>query len=134
MRTALAPVRLDAEITDAARLAAERMSRSVAQQVSHWARIGRELERARDVSADEIRRVLDGQSDYDALSAKEQAMVRAVWSERIDHLRSGLRLDKTYHDTGYRYAELDPHGEVVVREPAAGSAPAEKKTRKVRKG
>lgn len=118
MATALAPVRLDAEITEAARVAAARMSRSVAQQVSHWARIGRELERAQDVSADEIRRVLDGSASYDALSAKEQAVVRAVWDSRIDSLRENLRLDRDFDGAGYHYAELDEHGAVVVREPA----------------
>ena len=124
MATAQGPVRLDAEITEAARVAASRMSRSVAQQVSHWARIGRELERARDVSAEDIRRVLEGHADYDAMPAKEQAMVRAVWSGRIDQLRSELRLDHDYASRGYRYAELDEHGEVVIRDapaPAAGS-------------
>lgn len=119
MATAQGPVRLDAEITEAARVAASRMSRSVAQQVSHWARIGRELERARDVSAEDIRRVLEGEADYDAIPAKEQAMVRAVWSGRIDQLRTELRLDRDYVSRGYRYAELDEHGEVVVRDPPA---------------
>lgn len=122
MATAQGPVRLDAEITEAARIAASRMSRSVAQQVSHWARIGRELERARDVSTDDIRRVLDGQADYDALKPKEQAMVRAVWSGRVDQLRSELRLDRVYAERGYRYAELDERGEVVVRDAATRAA------------
>ena len=125
MATAQGPVRLDAEITEAARIAASRMSRSLAQQVSHWARIGRELERARDVSADDIRRVLDGQADYDALPAKEQAMVRAVWSGRIDQLRGELRLDRVFAERGYRYAELDEHGEMVVH---PSPAPAKKKS------
>lgn len=115
MATAPGPVRLDAEITEAARVAASRMSRSVAQQVSHWARIGRELERARDVSPDDIRRVLEGQGEYDALPAKEQAIVRAVWSGRVDQLRTSLRLDRVYAESGYRYAEIDERGEVVTR-------------------
>ena len=122
MATAQGPVRLDAEITEAARVAASRMSRSVAQQVSHWARIGRELERARDVSAEDIRRVLEGQADYDAVPAKEQAMVRAVWSGRIDQLRAELRLDRVFAERGYRYAELDEHGVVVTREPSPAPA------------
>lgn len=133
MGTAFAPVRLEAEITEAARDVAARMSRSVAQQVSHWARIGRELERSRDVSADEIGRVLDGAAEYDRLSTKEQAVVRAVWSGRIDSLRSGLRLDREYRESGYRYAELDPQGEVVVREPSPARAAAPKKPHKARK-
>ncbi|MCC2659044.1 MAG: hypothetical protein K0Q76_4152 [Panacagrimonas sp.] len=122
MATAPGPVRLDAEITEAARIAASRMSRSVAQQVSHWARIGRELERAGDVSAEDIRRVLVGQAGYDALAPKEQAMVRAVWSGRIDQLRAELRLDSLYAERGYQYAELDERGEVVVQGKGPGPA------------
>lgn len=118
MATAPGPVRLDAEITEAARIAASRMSRSVAQQVSHWARIGRELERARDVSTDDIRRVLEGQAEYDALPAKEQAVVRAQWNSRIDQLRTGLRLDREFAQRSYRYAEIDERGEIVVRHEA----------------
>lgn len=128
MATAQGPVRLDAEITEAARIAASRMSRSVAQQVSHWARIGRELERARDVSPEDIRRVLEGHAAYDTLPAKEQAVVRAVWSGRVDQLRAGLRLDREYDARGYRYAELDEHGEVVVRGEAPRARPRKKKT------
>ena len=133
MGTAFAPVRLETEITDAARDEATRMSRSLAQQVSHWARIGRELERSREISADDIRRVLDGGGDYDHLTAKGQAVVRAVWSGRIDSLRAGLRLDKSYAESAYRYAELDERGEVVVREPAPPKTPVVTKIRKTRK-
>jgi hypothetical protein len=133
MATAPGPVRLDADITEAARIAASRMSRSVAQQVSHWARIGRELERAQDVSTEDIRRVLDGQADYDSLPAKEQAMVRAVWSGRVDQLRTGLRLDRIFEERGHRYAELDERGDVVVRH-AAAPAPARVARKKSPKG
>lgn len=133
MSTAFAPIRLETEITDAARDEAARMSRSLAQQVSHWARIGRELERSREISADDIRRVLDGAGDYDRLSAKAQAVVRAVWSGRIDSLRSGLRLDKSYAESAYRYAELDEHGDVVVREPSPKKSPVIARVRKTRK-
>lgn len=133
MATSFAPVRLESEITEAARDAAALMSRSVAQQVSHWARIGRELERSQDVSADDIRRVLEGAQDYDGLTTKEQAVVRAVWSGRIDSLRGGLRLDKTFQESGYRYAELDAHGEVVVQQ-ATAKHPVAARARKTRKG
>ena len=134
MGTAAAPVRLEAEITDAAREEAARMSRSVAQQVSHWARIGRELERSREVSAEDIRRVLDGAGgDYDTLSPREQAVVRAVWSGRVDSLRLGLKLDKTFRDSGHRYAELDENGEVVVREPGVRKLAVVPKAGKSRK-
>ena len=115
MPTATTPVRLDAEITSAARKTAPRMSRSVAEQLSHWARLGRELERSPDVSLTLIQRTLDGQGDYDALPQKEQAVVRAMWAERLGTLRGQLRLDVNFAESGHRYAELDDKGRIVTR-------------------
>ena len=115
MATATTPIRLDAEIASAARKTAPRMSRSVAEQVSHWARIGRELERSPDVSVAQIQQVLEGQGSYDALPRKEQAVVRAAWAERLNTLRGQLRLDVTFASSGHRYAELDDRGRIVTR-------------------
>lgn len=109
------PVRLDPQITEFAKAVAGRMSRSVAEQLSHWARIGREIELSPDVSVPDLRRVLSGQAEYDALPAKGQALVRATWAKRMDELRNSLRLDQEFKTSGYRYAELDERGEVVVR-------------------
>lgn len=117
MATSSTPIRLDADLTATARKVAPKMSRSVAEQISHWARIGRELERSPDVSLAAIRKVLDGAVEYDALPAKEQAIVRAEWMERMESLRDDLRLDRTFEAAGLRYAELDAEGRVTVREP-----------------
>jgi hypothetical protein len=113
------PVRLDPQITAFAKAVADRMSRSLAEQLSHWARIGREIELSPDVSVPELRRVLSGQVEYDALPARGQAFVRAAWTKRMDELRNALRLDQEFKASGYRYAELDEHGEVVVRPKSA---------------
>ena len=114
MTTSSTPVRLDSEITTSARQSASAMSRSVAEQISHWARLGRELERSPDISLTRIHKVLSGASQYDALSTEEQAVVRTQWVERMEMLRSQLRLDRDYKSRQYRYAELDERGKVVV--------------------
>ena len=115
MSNANTPVRLDAEITSSARETARQMSRSVAEQLSHWARIGRELERSPEISIRHIEGVLNGKKSYDALPVKEQALVRASWAARMDELSSSLRLDTEFKKTGYQYAELDAQGNVVTR-------------------
>jgi hypothetical protein len=112
------PIRLDAELVEAARLAAKPMSRSVAQQISHWARLGRALEASPDISVRAIREALAGTADFDALSPKEQAVVRAQWQVRMKELEDGLRMDHELAEQGLRYAELDEAGCVVIREPA----------------
>jgi len=112
------PVRIDAELYAAASTAAPRMSRSITQQISHWARIGKELEANREVSTVEVERVLAGESSYDALDDRQQAVVRAHWAERIEELTGKLRFDREFATQRRRYVELDDEGRVVRREPA----------------
>lgn len=113
------PTRVDAELFRSAKEAGHRQSRSAAQQIGHWARIGLQLELARTVSQRDIEAVLDGEGDYDDLNAFEQAVVRAGWREAVDARREGLDLAESLAAEGRSYAELDEDGNVVVRDPSA---------------
>ncbi|MFT5224218.1 MAG: hypothetical protein ACI867_002550, partial [Glaciecola sp.] len=62
------PVRHDRHEVDIARLAAQTQGRSVAAQLAHWARIGRELESAPTTSVRDIDDVLAGHRNYDTLT------------------------------------------------------------------
>jgi hypothetical protein len=124
------PLRLDPELTRSAEPVAAKMSRSVPEQIAHWARIGRELERSPDISVAAVHRVLEGAAQYDALPAREQALVRAAWLERMDELRTGLDLAKEHGVAGHRYAEADESGRVTVHEPKAAYRIAASKRRK----
>lgn len=77
------PIRIDPELFAAAKAAAPAMSRSTTQQISHWARIGRELESSADVSIQSVAEVLRGEQEYDALGSKEQAVARSYWRELV---------------------------------------------------
>jgi hypothetical protein len=114
MPTAVAPIRLDRDLAAAAREEAQAMSRSVAEQVSHWARLGRELERSPHVSVTDVQAVLRGTKPYDALNAQEQAVVRATWEEGIQATLAGLDLSASFAVQGHRYAELDDHGQLRI--------------------
>jgi hypothetical protein len=120
-------MRLDPELTAAARSTARQMSRSVAQQIAHWARIGRELERSPDVTVAAVQAVLEGRGDYDHLNAREQAVVRARWAERIEQTRTNLRLDRVLAEKGREIVELAQDGTVAVRQSKAA-----RKLRRVR--
>jgi alkylhydroperoxidase family enzyme len=117
MATAAAPIRLDRELAAAARDAAQTMSRSVAEQVSHWARLGRELERSPGVSVAQVQAVLRGSASYDALNVQEQAVVRATWDEQLAATLATLDLSEAFATEGHRYAELDAHGQLRVVDP-----------------
>jgi hypothetical protein len=122
MAGANSPMRVDPELTASARSTAKHMSRSLSQQIAHWARIGRELERSPGVTVTAVQAVLAGAGDYDALNTQEQAIVRANWAERIDEVRSSLRLDRLLAEQGREVVELNADGAVVVRNRGGGKS------------
>jgi ParD-like antitoxin of type II bacterial toxin-antitoxin system len=113
-----APTRIDDDLFEAAQHTGPLMSRSAAQQVNHWARIGRALETAKSVSHRKVIEVLAGSCDYDELSDEEQAIIRAEWSERVETTRNDLNLAEEFAAAGRPYVELDADGNVVRRDPA----------------
>jgi hypothetical protein len=116
------PTRVDGELFQAAQLAAQTQSRSAAQQIDHWARIGRELESSPRVTNQAVQRVLSGQGSYDALSEESQAVVRADWEERIAANLAGLDLAAELRAEGDPWIEATADGTSVVRTPRPDSA------------
>jgi predicted trehalose synthase len=109
------PTRLDGELFEAAKAAGAVMSRSAAQQIAHWARIGREVEASDSISHRDVAAVLAGSQDYDALPAPEQAVVRAAWSQRLKERIASTDLVERFGERGQSYVELDAGGQVVPR-------------------
>lgn len=96
------------------------MSRSIAQQIAHWARIGRELETSQSVSQRAIARVLECEAPYDGLNAEEQAVVRAAWVEHMAERREALDLAAEFIAQERSFVELDENGNIVEHRPLAG--------------
>lgn len=110
------PVRIDGELFESARASGTALSRSAAQQLSHWARLGRELEASPQVSSRDVDRVLAGKQPYDSLTDPEQAVVRAGWDERVDLARADLDLATEFRAAGDTWSEAGADGTIVVRE------------------
>ena len=108
------PARIDDDLYASAKLAGEVQSRSASQQVVHWARIGREVEASASIAQKDIANVLAGSLSYDTLGAKDQAIVRAEWSARMDDRREALNLAEQFAATGRSWVELDDSGAVVA--------------------
>lgn len=115
MAASSSPVRIEAEIFEAAKIVGETMSRSAAQQLAHWARIGREVESSDSISQRDVGLVLGGRRRYDDLRPDEQALVRSEWAERIAERRAGLDLAARFEAEGRSWVELDDDGNVVER-------------------
>jgi hypothetical protein len=111
------PIDVPSELLAEAGAVSEVMNRSVAQQIAHWARVGREVELAASVSVQSLRAVFAGRRSYDELSGEEQAVVRAQWAERMDVLRGGLVYTDVFSQQERSSVELDDESNVVRREP-----------------
>lgn len=107
--------RIDEDLFAAAKSAGEVVNRSAAQQINHWARIGRELETSSALSASDIATVLEGRALYDDLGAGEKAVVRPEWDERMASLRTSLKLDDEFTAAGDTWVEADAQGRIVER-------------------
>ena len=116
------PTRIDGQLFVAAKVAGEVQSRSAAQQLDHWARIGRELEASPKIAYSAINKVLNGQEPYDGLPDEAQAVVRVAWEEQISARIAGLDFEDRMKDAGLPWAEADADGNTVVRNPGAARA------------
>lgn len=119
------PIRVDGELFEAARSVGAVTSRSAAQQLSHWARIGRELENSPNTSTSEIQRILAGEpgATFDSLSVTDQAMVRANWDERVAERLATLDFAEEFAREGTEWSEADDRGVVTVHGVDESSAP-----------
>src|SRR5699024_2822740 len=109
------PTRLPADVYESAVAAAQAASRTVPQQIAHWARRGREMAPSPTVNHRQLSRGLAGKTSYDLLAEREQAIVRQEWAERTRTLREGLNYEAEFASAGEEYSELDDEGNLVVR-------------------
>lgn len=108
------PTRLPADVYESALAATLVTSRTVPQQIAHWARIGRELEMSPAVNHRQIASVLAGAGSYDELGEQEQAIVREQWAERMVALRGELNYAARFAAAGESYSEVDDDGKLIV--------------------
>ena len=96
------------------------MGRSAARQVSHWARLGRDLEALGGAALPRIAAVLAGDARCDDLGdAGAREIVRAVWAELMKQRREGLDIGAEFAAGGRPYAERAARAD---RGPVARSA------------
>lgn len=109
-----APVRVDEALYSSAAIVGPLASRSIAEQITHWARVGREVESSGSISHREVLAVLAGARSYDDLNVREQAVVRAEWEQRLEERLEGLDLAEQFRAEGRSWAELDDDDNVIT--------------------
>lgn len=111
--TATGPIWIDRNLLDAARTVGALQSRSAAEQIAHWVRIGRAVEGSRLVSHRDVTAVLSGHASFDDLNDAEQVLVRAMWEEQDAATVRALNLAAEFTAEGRGYAEADTEGNLV---------------------
>jgi hypothetical protein len=111
------PTRVTTELFNTAKVVGDMTSRSAAQQIEHWARIGREVELASTLAQRDITAVLSGSMEYDDLGTEEQAVVRARWASLMKERRESLDLVRDFGVRGETYVDLDDQGRIVRHAP-----------------
>lgn len=112
---ATVPMRADADLFAAAKAEGVRMSRSAAQQLNHWARLGKELEASGVLRLKDVENVLAGRARYDDLAALDQAAARTLLDQQADEIRKSLNFADEFREAGQTWVEADPDGRAVVR-------------------
>lgn len=111
------PTRVTTELFDTAKVVGDMTSRSAAQQIEHWARIGREIELASTLAQRDMVTVLSGSMEYDDLGTEEQAVVRARWASLMRQRRESLDLVSDFGLRGETYVDVDDQGRIVRHAP-----------------
>ena len=70
---------------------------------------------------------------YDDIGAREQAVVRAEWDERMAELRTGLNLEDEFTAAGDTWVEADAQGRTVERGGQGTTADASSRRRRGRR-
>lgn len=92
-------VKLSDELVESARFESEIFSRSMAQQIEHWARIGRAVERTASLAGN-VRAALKAELEYDALSTEEKLSY-------LSHLERDLHMPNGDKDFARELAEAE---------------------------
>ena len=111
------PVRVDQELYDAAQAEASVQSRSAAQQLVHWARVGRALESTPGVSSRDVRELLTGGARFDDLNQAQRLVARVALDEQTANALESLDLAARFEDEGRSFVETDDEDN-VIRTPA----------------
>jgi hypothetical protein len=116
-------VKLSDELVNAARRASRTWSRSMTQQIEHWARIGRAVERGGHVSLERIRAALEAQVEFDTLNADERLTVLGELERAVFDPRGDERLTRALRSEGVPTSGIDEQGRLVTQSESKDAEP-----------
>lgn len=105
------PTRIDRDLFDEAKRVGESTDRSAAQQLTHWARLGKALEQNATVT--EVQAYLDGNLAYDDVSTATMPALQERLRSEVSQRLQNLNLAEEFENAGVAYSDLSSEGVVV---------------------
>jgi len=114
------PTRFAADLLDDAAAEGALQSRSAKQQLDHWARLGRSLDRRHAAT---LRAVLDGSLELAQLDAPTRTAVNAALDTAIEERAAAVSLGASALARGIAVVALDDSGALVRHAPDGTTTP-----------
>lgn len=105
--------RVATEVALWAAAVAEAEDRSVAEQITYWARIGMQVERSGSVAARRLRAVVSGDAQFATLSEPERATAHALIDAQIAGRVSRGRFGARSRSAGQTTVSVDDDGRLI---------------------
>lgn len=107
------PTRVSADIAANAAAVAPGESRTITEQINHWARIGMNLERSATVTSRRLLQVVTGAAQFSALDPEERATAHATIDARMAERVAAQRFGADARRAGQVTVSLDEDGNLV---------------------
>jgi hypothetical protein len=112
-KTASTPTRVAGDIAATASAVAAAENRSVAEQISHWARIGMLVDRSGSVANRRILAVVSGQDQFSSLGRDDRATAHALVDARIAELAVSQSFGPAARAEGQTTVSVDDDGNLI---------------------
>lgn len=121
-RTASTPTRVAADVAAVAAAVAPSESRTVAEQINHWARIGMQVERSGTVATRKVLAVAAGEAQFSTLDPQERETAHSIIDAEIAERVANERFGPAARMAGRTTVSLDDDGN-LIEIPAQGTTP-----------
>lgn len=122
-KTSSTPTRVAEDVATTAKAVAPAENRSAAEQISHWARIGMQVERSGSVANRRVLAVAAGQAQFSSLTDDERVVAHAMVDARISELAAAQSFGAAARDEGHSTVSLDEEGNLIEIGPDGSRRP-----------
>jgi hypothetical protein len=107
------PTRVTADVAAAAAGVAPNESRTVAEQINHWARIGMQVERSGSVTSRRVLAAAAGKAQFSTLSPPERTAAHALVDASIAERVAKERFGRAARTAGNTTVSIDDAGNLI---------------------